>query len=121
MLLQVKSSTSLSRLFFTCLISEKIEQWKRAGPLSCCPLYSHEFEPHRRHFYKVFFHFQFLGGCVFHVLFYNYLCVVFFVFVYDFVVVVVVVVLYFWLCCNWFFVVVDIFFIFFKFQSQLTK
>ena len=49
--------------------AKKIEQWKRAGPLSCCPLYSHEFESHGRHSYKVFPHLNF-WGCIFSCAFY---------------------------------------------------
>ena len=39
-------------------------QWKRAGPLSCYPLYSHEFESHGRHSFKVFPHLN-VWGCIF--------------------------------------------------------
>ena len=55
--------------------ANKKEQWKCAGPLSCYPLYSHEFESHGRHSYKVFPHLNF-WGCIFSCAFYYFLCVV---------------------------------------------
>ena len=50
-----------------------MEQWKRAGPLSCYPLCSHEFESHGRHSYKVFQHLNF--GVVFSHVFFIIFCV----------------------------------------------
>ena len=61
--------------------AKKIEQWKRAGPLSCYPLCSHEFESHGRHSYKVFTHLNF-GVVFFHVFFFFIICV--YPFLFDF-------------------------------------
>ena len=67
MLLQVKSSISLSCLFFTSIIRRKnrVVETYRTSVMN--PLYSHEFESHGRHSYKVFPHLNF-GVVFFHVL-----------------------------------------------------
>ena len=114
MLLQVKSGTCLSCLLFTCLM-RKIEQWKRAGPLSYYPLCSHEFESHGRHSYKVFPYLDFrVVFFMFFIIFFvcTRFCVLFFV-------------LYFLVVLIFFFFFFFIYYFFlnfyFKFQSQSTK
>ena len=70
-------------IFYMFNKAKKIEQWKRAGPLSCYPLYSHEFESHGRHSYKDFPHLNF-WGCIFSCAFYYILFVVCLFFCFDF-------------------------------------
>ena len=69
MLLQVKSGASLSCLFFTSLIRRKNRAVETCRTCVMLPLFSHEFESHGRHSYKVFPHVNF-GVLFFHVLYY---------------------------------------------------
>ena len=73
MLLQVKSGASLSCLFFTCLIRRKDRAVETCRTIVMLLLFSHEFESHGRHSYKVFPHLNF-GVIFFHVFFYYFLC-----------------------------------------------
>ena len=74
MLLQVKSGASLSCLFFTCLIRRKNRAVETLWISVMLPLFSHEFESHGRHSYKVFPHLNF-GVVFFHVFFLLFFCV----------------------------------------------
>ena len=68
MLLHVKSGASLSCLFFTCIIRRKNRAVETCRTSVMLPLFSHEFESHGRHSYKVFPHINF-GVVFFHVFF----------------------------------------------------
>ena len=71
MLVQVKSGTSLSCLFFTCLVRRKIRAVETCRTSVMLPLLSHEFESHGSHSNQVFPRLNF-GVVFFHVFFFNY-------------------------------------------------